>query len=112
MDELNSFGAWLKRRRKTLDLTQDELARQTGVSLGTIRKWEADERRPSKEVATRLADVLAVPAGERAAFLKVARAEMAAEASRSAAGAPMVPGQPVVPRPRRQNLPVPLTPSR
>jgi transcriptional regulator with XRE-family HTH domain len=45
MEETISFGAWLKRRRKALDLTQEELARQIGVSLGTIRKWEAARRR-------------------------------------------------------------------
>ena len=112
MDELISFGPWLKRRRKTLDLMQDELARLASVSLGTIRKWEADERRPSKEVATRLAEVLAVPADDRAAFLKVAGAELAADQLASAAGAPVVDNPPAVPRPRRQNLPVPLTPSR
>ncbi len=27
MDDIPSFGAWLKRRRKTLDLTQDALPR-------------------------------------------------------------------------------------
>src|SRR5215208_3118696 len=50
-----SFGYWIRRRRKALDLTQDELARQVGCALSTIRKIEADERRPSRQVAERLA---------------------------------------------------------
>ena len=43
-----SFGLWLKQRRKSLDLTQADLADQVGCSTTTIRKIEADQRRPSK----------------------------------------------------------------
>jgi len=75
MDEQISFGDWLKRRRKALDLTQASLARRIGISVGAVRKWEADERRPSRDVVERLADVLNVPPEERAAFQQVARAE-------------------------------------
>ena len=76
MEDSASFGAWVKRRRKALDLTQTELAQRVGCAMGTIRKIEADERRPSKQLAARLADQFAVPAGDRAAFLKAARAEL------------------------------------
>ncbi len=51
----SSFGRWLSSRRHLLDLTQEELAQQVGCSVVTIRKLEADERRPSKEIAARLA---------------------------------------------------------
>jgi transcriptional regulator with XRE-family HTH domain len=78
MEPTTSFGYWLRRRRKGLDLTQDALARQAGCALGTLKKIETDERRPSKQLAERLADCLALPAGERAAFLRVARAELQA----------------------------------
>src|SRR4051812_43581777 len=61
MDEGTSFGSWVRRHRKGLDLTQDELARGVGVSVAMIRRLEADERRPSREVAARLAQVLAIP---------------------------------------------------
>ena len=44
MDEIASFGAWLKQRRRAPDLTQDELARRLGCALGTVRKWETEER--------------------------------------------------------------------
>src|SRR5215213_10011313 len=70
-----SFGYWVRRRRKALDLTQDELARQVGCALSTIRKIEADERRPSRQVAERLAALLELTAQELPAFLKAARAE-------------------------------------
>jgi len=59
MSEIISLGLWIKRRRKALDMTQDELARRVGCSLETIRKIEADARRPSREIAARLADKLA-----------------------------------------------------
>jgi predicted ATPase/class 3 adenylate cyclase len=74
-----SFGRWLRRRRKTRDLTQDALAEQVGCSVATIRKIETDERRPSRQIAELLADVLAIAPGERAAFLQAARAELAVD---------------------------------
>jgi tetratricopeptide (TPR) repeat protein/transcriptional regulator with XRE-family HTH domain len=69
-----SFGYWLRRRRKALDLTQAGLAERVSCSGFAIRKIEADERRPSLPLAQRLADALAVPAQERRAFLDAARA--------------------------------------
>ena len=48
IDEHASFGAGIRRRRKALDLTQTEVAERVGCALGTIRKIETDERRPSK----------------------------------------------------------------
>ena len=75
MDERsNSFGYWLRRRRKALDLTQDALAQKVSCSQAAIKKIEAEERRPSRGLAQRLAEQLAIPAQERAAFLQAARA--------------------------------------
>src|SRR5262245_4081233 len=79
MESISSFGAWLRRRRKALDLTQDALARQVGCALGTLKKIETDQRRPSRQLAERLATCLAIPSAEQAAFLKAARAELAAD---------------------------------
>ncbi len=70
-----SFGAWLKRRRRQLDLTQKELAYQAGCSVGTIRKIEADERRPSRQLATLLAQHLDIPPEQHEPFIAFARAE-------------------------------------
>jgi len=73
-DRTTSFGYWLKRRRKALDLTQEQLAQGVACSHFAIRKIEADERRPSRRLAERLADRLAIPPHERDAFLEAARA--------------------------------------
>jgi tetratricopeptide (TPR) repeat protein/transcriptional regulator with XRE-family HTH domain/Cdc6-like AAA superfamily ATPase len=70
----DSFGYWLRRRRKALDLTQDALAQKVCCSGFTIRKIEADERRPSRRLAERLVVSLAIPEEERADFLAAARA--------------------------------------
>ena len=75
-DDNPSFGYWLRRRRKALDLTQARLAQLVGCAVATIKKLEADERRPSLQMAERLADCLAVPTAERTAFLHAARAEV------------------------------------
>ena len=69
----NTFGYWLRRRRKALDLTQEALAIRASCSQAAIKKIEADERRPSKGLALRLAEHLALPANERAMFLEAAR---------------------------------------
>src|SRR5262245_31373960 len=79
MDDSASFGAWIQRRRKALDLTQDELAQRVGCSAETIRKIEADARRPSKQIAARLAEQLRLAVDERVAFMHVARAEVGVE---------------------------------
>lgn len=78
MEHTASFGYWLRRRRKALDLTQADLARQVGCSLHLIQKIEADSRRPSRQVAERLAACLAIELPEeRDAFVQAARAEQA-----------------------------------
>jgi predicted ATPase/DNA-binding XRE family transcriptional regulator len=81
MDKNISFGRWLSARRHLLDLTQDELARRVGCSVVTIRKLEADERRPSKQVAERLATSLGIAEAEHAAFLTFARSETLGDAA-------------------------------
>ena len=73
----NSFGYWLRRRRKALDLTQAALAQQVCCSPAAIKKIEAEERRPSKALAQRLAEQLAIPAHQHTAFLAAARSQRA-----------------------------------
>lgn len=100
MDGSLAFGHWLKQRRKAQDLTQQELARLVGCAVVTIQKIEEGERRPSKQVADRLAQQLGIPAEERGSFLRFARAPSAAD-------------QPATPPLRLDtatNLPTPLTP--
>src|SRR6266511_3831911 len=74
-----SFGYWVRRRRKALDLTQADLARKVGCAEVTIQKIEADERRPSTQIAARLAEQLRISPDERAAFLRSARGELAVD---------------------------------
>lgn len=98
----------MRRQRKALDLTQQVLAERVGCSLAAIKKIESDERRPSRQIAERLADALNVPTDMRDIFLEVARGlrpveqlslarEAAASASAEAA------------KPLRHNLPMQLT---
>jgi tetratricopeptide (TPR) repeat protein/transcriptional regulator with XRE-family HTH domain len=78
----HSFGYWLRRRRRALDLTQEALAQRVSCSHFSIRKIEADERRPSRGLAERLAKSLAIPEDERSDFLDAARAVRATNALR------------------------------
>lgn len=71
-----SFGYWLRLRRKALDLTREALADRVGCSAATIRKIEAEERRPSAQIAERLARILNIPPEEEKAFLQFARGNM------------------------------------
>ena len=68
-----TFGPWLRQRRRLLDLTQADLARRVGCSEITIRKFEADERTPSRQIAELLAEGLELPPGERQAFMRLVR---------------------------------------
>jgi len=79
MDLPTSFGYWVRRRRKALDLTQAELARRVGCAEVTIQKIEADERRPSSQIAELLSEHLGIPLAERATFLQRGRGELAAD---------------------------------
>jgi len=86
MDEMDfpiTFGEWLKRRRKLLDLTQAELAKCAGCSLPAIRKIESGERRPSKQLAGLLAKSLDIPSEDQTIFIRVARGELNLERLRS-----------------------------
>ncbi len=75
MKEILSFGTWVRRRRKSLDLSQTDLAGRVFCSLSTIKKIELDERRPSRLMAERLAECLELHGPERQHFLAVAGAE-------------------------------------
>ncbi len=74
-----SFGNWMKRRRKALDMTQQDLAQKVGCSISAIFKIESDERRPSRQIAELLATHLEIPQDQINLFLKVARQEKAVD---------------------------------
>jgi predicted ATPase/DNA-binding XRE family transcriptional regulator len=75
MDDIASFGYWVRRRRKAMDLTRAALAQRLGCAEVTIKKIELDERRPSRQMAELLAIHLAIPASERDSFVRMARGE-------------------------------------
>ncbi|GAB4443936.1 MAG: hypothetical protein OHK0015_44720 [Chloroflexi bacterium OHK40] len=106
MDKPFSFGAWLRRQRLAHDWRQDGLAARLGIATVTLRKLEADERRPSLQLIARLAAVLGLGDDEAEALRRVARADL------SRAALPL-PAQPTlsapVPAPRH-NLPAPPNP--
>ena len=79
MEEQNSpivFSEWLKLRRKALDITQEELAKRAGCSVGALRKIESGDRRPSKQLAGLLAEALEIPKEEQQIFIRIARGEV------------------------------------
>ena len=70
-----SFGYWLRRQRKARDLTQAELAARAGCVVTTIKKIETGARRPSRQLADRLAAALALTGEERTALLGAVSAD-------------------------------------
>src|SRR4051794_29431166 len=86
-----SFGRWLRRRRGELGLSQQDLGEQINISPIMLRKIEADERRPSRQIALSLAAQLGVPPDEHTAFLAFARSEPPAGAGQSEASDPAAP---------------------
>jgi LuxR family maltose regulon positive regulatory protein len=81
------FGDWMRRRRAELDLTQEQLADQAGCATETIRAIESGRRRPSRDMAERLAVTLRIAPEERDAFVAAARARAAPVEAAHAQGA-------------------------
>jgi hypothetical protein len=75
-----------------------------GCSAITLRKLEAESRRPSKQIAERLAEVLQVAPDEHADFLRFARGDPFAAPAESKA-----PGKSEPPKAPAHNLPLQLT---
>ncbi|MHB8629102.1 MAG: helix-turn-helix transcriptional regulator [Aggregatilineales bacterium] len=68
-----TIGEWIKQRRVALDLTRAELGHQVGCSAEYIRKIEQGIRRPAKDIALRMADMLHLPPEQRDTFIMVVR---------------------------------------
>jgi predicted ATPase/transcriptional regulator with XRE-family HTH domain len=77
------FSDWIKRRRQELDLTQVELANRASCSVFALRKIEAGERRPSKQLAGLLAKSLEISPDDQTTFIRVARGELSIEKLRN-----------------------------
>ncbi len=74
MTRENSFGAWLRSRRRLLDLTQQALADQAGCARITLRRIESGALKPSRELALILLEKLGIPELERPHWVLFARA--------------------------------------
>jgi len=73
MPESISFGTWLRQKRRALDLTQKALADQVGCAEITVRRMEANEYKPSNELALVLFEKLGIPELERHQWVRFAR---------------------------------------
>lgn len=102
MSDPSLFRAWLKRQRAKRGLTQESLGELVGYSAQTIRKIEGGHRRPSLQLALRLAEVLQLAPEEQEAWMSAAR--LVAEPDELAAAPPRDPAAPA------RNLPAYLTP--
>ncbi len=76
MEHPQTFGRWLKQRRRELDLTQDDLALRAGCAVITVKKLEADSLRASRHMIGRLAETLQILPEARAAFVRLGRADL------------------------------------
>src|SRR6185503_1874780 len=100
MPETISFGTWLRQRWRALDLTQKALADRVGCAEITVRRMEADEYKPSNELAYVLFEKLGISEAERPQWVRFAR------------GLGELPNAPVTSSPARErntNLPIHLT---
>lgn len=107
---VTTFGSWVRQRRRTLDLTQAQLAERVNYSTITVRRVESGERRPSRDLIDALASTLEVPDDERGAFRELGRRMVGREPAAAALPAarptpvsrlqPPAAPAPAVPRPR------------
>jgi transcriptional regulator with XRE-family HTH domain len=73
MDEEISFGTWLRKQRRALDLSQQAFANQVGCAEVTLRRIEAGRLKPSKELANILLENLGISEIERSLWIAFAR---------------------------------------
>ena len=73
MSEEISFGSWLRKQRRGLDLTRQAFADQVGCAEVTLRRIEAGTLKPSKELAGILLEKLGIPEAERPQWVSFAR---------------------------------------
>jgi predicted ATPase/DNA-binding XRE family transcriptional regulator len=98
----------MERRRRALDMTREDLAGLVNCSVSALRKIEDDERKPSKELAERLARALGIVEEEVEVFVRLARGSFV-EGRRISS--PALPGLDLLAAVRgpADNLPDPLT---
>jgi predicted ATPase/DNA-binding XRE family transcriptional regulator len=73
MQEEISFGIWLRKQRRALDLSRQAFADQVGCAEVTLRRIEAGTLKPSQELASLLVEQLGIPEAERSQWISFAR---------------------------------------
>src|SRR5215212_397124 len=73
MQEEISFGIWLRKQRRALDLSRQAFANQVGCAEVTLRRIETGTLKPSKELANILLEKLDIPQTERPQWVSFAR---------------------------------------
>lgn len=73
MPEEISFGTWLHKQRRALDLSQKALADQVGCAEVTLRRIEKGRLKPSKELANSILEKIGIPEPERSQWISFAR---------------------------------------
>ena len=68
-----TYGDWVKKRRKSLGMTRADLAMRVPCSVDMIQKIEMGLRRPSEQMATRIAICLNIPAEAQPAHAILSR---------------------------------------
>lgn len=63
-EQARTLGELIRERRRQLELTQEEVARQIQTSIPYIGHLEANKRRPSEVIVTRLAEALGLDRSE------------------------------------------------
>ena len=63
-DVLVSFASNLRRRRKALGLSQEQLGARANIQMADISRYESGNRDPRISTVARLAEALETPIGE------------------------------------------------
>jgi len=73
MQEEISFGEWLRKQRRSLDLSRQALADQVGCAEVTLRRIEAGTLKPSQELASILLEKVGIPKADHSQWISFAR---------------------------------------
>jgi transcriptional regulator with XRE-family HTH domain len=74
MHNIQSFGSWVRARRQTLGLTQEQFSKLVYCAPITVRKIEHDQLRPSRQLAISIVEKVGVPPEDQEALIHLARA--------------------------------------
>src|SRR5689334_12751525 len=108
MKGTTTFGYWVKQSRRVSGMTQAHLALLMACSVETIKKIEANKRRPSLQMAELLAYHLKIDPSAYKDFLDLARPDLFSPAREDVSHAASFASRPST-RPRSSRLPLPIT---